>query len=318
MSAIISIFLLMFAGFIARRVGVLKASDANVVRSIVVNLTGPALIFSSIYGAKITREMVIAPAVHIAALMITLGLAYLLSRLLRLDRPTTGGVMLAAAFGNTAFLGYPVIYAAFPGSETARAAVVMVDQLGETISMYSIGIAIAVAFGTRHSEVGIKPNPLGFTKTPLFIAMMLALAFRLPFLNQIHIPDFIVIPGATTDKGVLNYLGDATIPLAMISLGLTITRVPIRSFLWPFVVACTLKFAVMPLLNYVGLVATGVGGVVGEVAMLEAAMPTAIMASVIAGRYGLNTTFVTGAVFLMTLMSAVVIPIVRAIVGPLL
>jgi len=311
-ATVISIFLLMFAGFIARLAGALRASDADVVRSIVTNITGPAFIFAAIYGKAINRDMIVAPAVHIIALVIVAAAAYALARLLRLDRPTTGALMLVCAFGNTGFLGYPVVAAAFPRDVLAMPAVVMVDQLGETICMYSIGIAIAMAFGS-HGNGGFKAA-LGFLKTPLFLAMALVFAIRLPVVNLIHIPAFIVSPDPTLAKGVINYLADATIPLAMLSLGLTITRVPMKSIAVPFAVACVLKFGAMPLLNLVGLHFTGVGGTVGQVAILEAAMPAAIMTSVVAGRYGSNATFASAAVFLMTLMSIGVIPAVLELV----
>lgn len=310
--SIISVFLLMFAGFIARLAGVLRASDADVVRSIVTNITGPAFIFAAIYGKTINRDMIIAPGVHIITLVIVAAAAYAFARLLRLDRPTTGAFMLVCAFGNTGFLGYPVVAAAFPRDALAMPAVVMVDQLGETICMYSIGIAIAMAFGS-HSNGGFKAA-LGFLKAPLFLAMALVFAIRLPGLNLIHIPAFIVSTNPTQANGVINYLADATIPLAMLSLGLTITRVPMKSIAVPFVLACTLKFAAMPLLNLVGLRLTGVGGTVGQVALLEAAMPAAIMTSVVAGRYGSNATFASAAVFLMTLMSIGIIPLVLGLV----
>lgn len=378
LSALIAVFLMMLVGYLARRAGVLRSSDADVVRLMVTNITGPAFIFISIYGKAVNTDMIVAPAVHIVSLVITLGIAYAIARLAKLDRPTTGAMMLVAAFGNTGFLGYPVVDAAYPGDETARAAVVMVDQLGETICMYSIGIAVAMAFGSRKDE---GYHPLGFLKTPLFLAMVVVFALRLPLLDQIHIPSFILVSGTSHPKGVfnylgactapilllaagmlikrmslrpliapltiaglsavlvyavrqpiphipsfilvpephvlggiLNYIGDGTIPLAMLSLGLTISRVPIKSIFVPFIIACVLKFVGMPLLNLAGLHLTGVGGTVGQIAMLEAAMPAAIMTSVVAGRYGSNAKFASAAVFLMTLMSIGIIPLVLGLV----
>ena len=312
MAPVIGIFLLMFAGYIARAAGVLRATDADVVRSIVTNITGPAFIFAAIFGKPINGDMIIAPAVHIVSLVIVATAAYAVARLLKLDRPTTGALMLVCAFGNTGFLGYPVVAAAFPRNALAMPAVVMVDQLGETICMYSIGIAIAMAFGS-HANGGFKAA-MGFLKAPLFLAMVLVFALRLPGINRIQIPGFILCTAAGQPNGVINYLADATIPLAMLSLGLTITRVPMKSIAVPFIVACALKFAAMPLLNLLGLHLTGVSGTVGQVAMLEAAMPAAIMTSVVAGRYGSNAKFASAAVFLMTLMSIGIIPLVLGLV----
>lgn len=293
MMSMASVFLLLFAGFAARRANVLKSSDADVIRAIVTSITGPAFVFDAVYSKIINRDMIIAPIIHLASLCIMLCIAYLVGRLLKLNRATTGGLMLASAFGNTGYLGYPVIFAAFPNNPMAKAAVVMVDQFGENMPMYSIGIAVALAFGG--SKDG-KTSPWDFLKTPLFISMVLALLLR-------------TVPLPSVFLNAVKILAGATVPLAMISLGLSIARVPLNAVLLPFIAACVLKFAGMPLLNLAGLQIAGIHGTVRDVAMLEASMPTAVMASVIAGRYGANDAFVSAAVFLMTLMSAVIIPV---------
>lgn len=299
---------MMFAGFIAPRLsrGALRVSDAGVIRSVVANITGPAFVFASIYGKEINTQMVIAPIVHFASLVMVLVLAYLAARILKLDRPTTGGLMLAAAFGNTGFLGYPLATAAFPNSPQALPTAVMVDQLGMTVPLYSLGIAIAVMFGAKDSS---RSHMLGFLKTPLFISMILVFAMRLPGLKEIHIPSFILGSGLPDGMGVINYLSDATIPLAMISLGMSIGRMQIRPIIWPFIAAVSLKFVAMPLFSLIGLRFAGITGTVFNVSMMESIMPTAIMASVIAGRYGSNGEFVSAATFVMMLLSIGIIPL---------
>lgn len=299
-SAIASIFLLMLAGYIARRTGIVKASDVGVVRAIVTGVTAPAFIFSAIYAKPINTQMMIAPIVHFAALLVVLALAYSFARLMKLDKPTTGGLMLASAFGNTAFLGYPVIIAAFPHNNLALPTGVMVDQIGMTAPLYSLGIAIAAGFGSKHSN---KYAALGFLKSPLFISMVLVFILR-----TVHLPEFIVTSGKTGTMGVLNYLGGATVPLAMMSLGMSITRVPLKSFLLPFVVVCGLKFIMLPLLSLMGANLFGLSGIVRDVTILQGVVPTAIMASVLAGRYGSNGQFVSAMAFTTTLMSVVLIP----------
>ena len=58
----------------------LRASDAGVVRAIVTNITGPAFVFYSIHGKPINRDMMIAPLVHFAALLVVVVAAFLIAQ----------------------------------------------------------------------------------------------------------------------------------------------------------------------------------------------------------------------------------------------
>lgn len=298
-STVCAVFLLLLVGYGARKIGVLKSSDISVVNSIVVNLTGPAFIFSAMYGRPVTAQMVSAPFVVFATTMLVLGAAYPAAKALKLDRRTTGGFMLAATFGNTAFMGYPVTIAAFPGKDQALATAVMIDQFSMSLPLYSIGIVIAASCAsTRISGWHF----LEFLKFPLFIAAIIAIA-----LHNIQIPYAVM--------RTLHLLGAATVPLAMISLGLSLSRSSLKHATLPSVVALILKMAILPTLTYFMFRLIGGRGVVLNVSVLESSMPTAIMAGVIAGRYGANESFVSAATFLMTLFSLVSIPIILTILG---
>ena len=100
LTTVVSVFLLLLAGYAAKRVGVLKPGDSTVVNSIVINLTMPAFIFVYTHGKPITPGMVKAPMLGIVAEMAVMGLAYLCARAMRLDRRTTGALMLVSAFAG--------------------------------------------------------------------------------------------------------------------------------------------------------------------------------------------------------------------------
>ena len=137
---------------------------------------------------------------------------------------------------------------------------------------------------------------ISFLKTPLFPATIIAL-----LLKNVPIHPVII--------GTLEYLAAGTVPLVMISIGLTLTTGPVRQYPLPILVAAMLKMAALPLFVYLLLPAVGVHtGVVRNVAILESAMPSAIFTGVIAARYGANGAFAAGAIFLMTLASVLVIP----------
>lgn len=291
---IAAIFLLLLVGYGAKKVRVLKSSDASVVNVIIIYLTMPAFIFTAVYQKPLPDGAWSAPVVVIISEMVLLGIAYGVGRVLRLDRPTTGGLMLAAAFGNTGFLGYPVTIAAWPNRPEALVTSVMVDNFAMAMWLNSIGIAVAATFAGTSFD---RKNMLAFLKTPLLPATVLSLLLRTS-----HVPEPFVIS--------MKYLGAATIPLAMLSLGLSLSTNSIKGMSKPFLAAFALKVAVLPVLVHFGLNAAGVNGVVHDAAVLEASMPSAVMSGVVAGQYGANGPFVSAAIFLMTLFSLGTIPLV--------
>lgn len=299
LSTVSAVFLLLLVGYGARKLGVLRSSDTTVVNSIVINLTGPAFAFSAIYGKPLTLQMIGAPMVVFVSSMMVMGLAYLIGTILRLDRKTTGAIMLVSAFGNTGFLGYPVTMAAFPGSGEAIATAVMCDQFAMALPLYSVGVVVAASFAAAKAS---RAQMFEFMKAPLLPATIIAILLR-----PVHLPQ----PFVTS----MTILGQATVPLAMLSLGLSLSRSSLKTATVPFTVGLVLKMLALPAIVFLGLRLAGIDGVVRNVTVLESSMPAAIMTGVIAGRYGTNGAFVSAAIFLMTLISIVAIPVILMLLG---
>ncbi len=298
LSTVVSVFLLLLAGYGARKTGILKPSDTRAVNSIVINLTMPAFIFVSLYRQSIDSAMVKAPAVGIVMEMAVLGLAYLAARILKLDRPTTGGLMLAATFGNTGFLGYPMVGAAFPDDSRAMPSAVMFDEFAMAMIMNSVGVAVAASYAGKCFQWS---SLLEFLKTPLFPATVVGLALR-----NAYIPPVIL--------KTLGFLAAGTVPLAMLSIGLSLSATSLKKYPAPLGVGFLLKMVVLPFLVAAALPLVGVTGIVKQVSILLSAVPTAVISGVIAGRYGANEEFVAGAIFVTTLLSVAVLPVVLILV----
>jgi predicted permease len=292
LSTVLSVFLLLLVGYGAKKSGILKPMDTQAVNSIVINLTMPAFIFISIHNQSIDASMVKAPIVGIVMEFVVLGLAYVAARLLKLNRPTTGGLMLAATFGNTGFLGYPMVAAAFPADSRAMPTAVMFDEFAMALILNSVGVAVAATFAGRHFQ---WVSLLEFLKTPLFPTTVLALILRTTYIPPVILK-------------TIGFLAAGTVPLAMISIGLSLSGRSLKKYPAPLAVGFILKMVALPLLMFAALPLVGVGGVVKQVTILESAVPTAVVSGVIAGRYGSNEEFVAAAIFVTTLLSVAVIP----------
>lgn len=298
MAKVATIFVLLLIGYATKKLRVLSVKDTGVINSIVINLALPAFIFMSINGKPLTSAMLRAPMAGLVAEGAVLGLAYLLARAIKLDRKTTAGLMIAATFGNTGYLGLPFVTAIFNGDKTAIQSAVMMDSFAMRILLCSAGIAVATCFAGEKFK---WQDMLEFVKSPLFVAVVLGLLLR-------------TTPVTGVANDVLTYIAAMTVPLSMISVGLNLSMGAAKK--WPLgvAVAVLLKLAALPALTLLGLPLLHVDHTVAKVAVLEMAMPSAIFGGVVAGRYGANKEFVAGAIFMSTLLSVLAIPAVLMLV----
>jgi len=162
----------------------------------------------------------------------------------------------------------------------------------------AVGVAIAASFAGAKFQ---WRSSLVFLRSPLFAATIIALAMR-----NVYVPKLIMDTFWLLAKG--------TVPLAMISIGLSLSAASVKRDTAAFAVALALKMVVMPLLAYFCLPLFGITGIVHKVAVLEAATPAAVFSGVVAAQYGANGKFAAGAVFVTTLASVVMIPVVLMLI----
>jgi D-tyrosyl-tRNA(Tyr) deacylase len=102
------------------------------------------------------------------------GLAYLAgSRLLHLERPTIGALILTVVLANTGYLGIP-LNAALLG-HGALAPAIAWDTLVSSVMLYTAGFAVGAAFGTEAGERPTERLKAFFTRNPVLWALIAGL-----------------------------------------------------------------------------------------------------------------------------------------------
>ena len=297
---VISIFLLLFIGYGTRKVRLLCAEDADLLNTVVIYITLPSFIFDAIYSYRQPLPLSIAkvPVIGFAMILVVLGAAYVVGRAMKLDRPTLGGMIIASGFGNTGFLGYPVVQAAFQ-RKSALVTAALYDELAMALPLYTLGVLIAAGFAGERVKRG---QLLAVLKLPALWAIPAALLLR-----PLALPEPLL--------AAIGYLGCGTIPLVMISLGLSLSAKSLKGLAAPVLAVCVLKLGVLPLLTHYTLQAGGVTGTMHQVGVLESGMPSAVMTGVLASKFGANGRFVAGVIFVSTLLSIVTIPTILLMLG---
>lgn len=223
-------------------------------------------------------------------------LAGLLGRLFRFERSLWVAVMLTAMLPNAGNYGLSVNLFAFGETGLAYASLYFIAS---SIMANTLGVYLASLGRSNYREA-----LFGLLKIPTIYAVALALLFlRLDWALPLPLARPVEIFAA------------AAIPTMLVILGLQLGHAEWSGKKLGLFTASGLKLIVSPLLALALSPWFGFSAPMRQAAVLEAAMPTAVMATVLATEFDAEPAFVTAAVFLSTLLSPLTITPLLAFLG---
>jgi predicted permease len=101
----------------------------------------------------------------------------------------------------------------------------------------------------------------------------------------------------------IDLLGMAAVPVMLVILGMQIGASGMPAQRGLLAGCVVLKLFVAPLIAWVAAPLLGLDGLSRQVGIVESAMPTAVMSTIIAIEFDVEPAFVTGTVFVTTLLS---------------
>ncbi len=296
-------------GYALKRLRVLHPAHVPIFNGLVLHVTLPALIVLGLLRAPALSPRLTLPVLAMLATeIVALGVVYGAGRALRFPNQLLGALLIVGVFGNTSFIGYPLTLALFPKQFPTT---ILLDQFGMTLWMYLAAAVIGSRFG--RSDTGHGAAIVRFFRSPIFLSAVLGLGLHLlpvpPTLTQ----SLVLRQLGAIVMQCLGYLGQGTTPLVLLALGVALR--PGAALKQPAALglACVVKLLVCPLLVWALCRVLGVGGEVRADTVLETAMPTAVMASVLAGQNDLEGDFAVGVVFAATVLSAVTVPLLLSV-----
>jgi predicted permease len=270
--------------------------DPGPLNTIVVYVLAPALVFHSLASTSLAEstlvDLVVAVTVyHVAMILLVEGAG----RLFGQRDPFLSALVLVAAFPNSGNYGIPVSDFAF-GATGRSTAVLYLSVQG--VLIYTLGVYIASRGGGDSGLAGVKR----VFKIPLVYAVGGALLVRWAGL---------VPPAQSTAMTTLKLVGDASIPVMLLILGIQLAKTDVGSTLTQVGAATVSKMAVAPLVGVgVALLVGFTDPAVAKTFVLECAMPAAITPLILVGEFSEGEVagvpvaeFVSTAVFVTTLVS---------------
>jgi hypothetical protein len=259
----------------------------------------PALIFLNLTEIEIHQIAARASvfgfnAVMLLVIMLT---TYGVVRSMGLGLELGNALMVSSFFGNVAYLGYPVVTSAFPGSEAEVSIIISIY----TLVLFSVGVFILES--SREHPKGVHQILARIATNPFIVAIALGflfIGFELP------------VP-AVLYEALAMIRGSAS-AVVLISLGIFLAhRIPLRRVWRPTLVIVALRLAVVPLLAFAVSGAVGLGDA-RAVTVVEAAMPLAVTPFALSSMYPMDREVLVTSIFVTTLLSAVTLPLVILLV----
>ncbi len=297
LSAVIDQMLMLFfcilIGFIAYKTGVMTLDLQKGLSTLVLSVTMPALILSSVLNRSEESPqvpMLLLVGLGFALILGRLLLSYPLTWLLRVPKEQAGPYRFLTAFSNVGFMGFPVVSALF-GPEAVLCAAMF--QIPFYLLSYTIGIR----------QVAGKAERPPLRKTLLHPAVLSSLGALLLYLTDLRLPAVIGQSAA--------FIGQITTPATMLIVGATLASVPLRQALgvwrlYPYAVITLIAF---PLLTYVLLRPFTQSVYILGVTTVLAAMPAATNSTMLCHQYGGDAALCSSGVFVSTVLSLLTIPL---------
>ena len=291
---LLPIFLASGAGFLAARyLGVNPRS----VSKIAFYIFSPCLVFSLLTSDQINGDDITQMAIFALIIILSMGaIAALIGYVLRFERSIIIAMILTVMFGNVGNFGLSLNLFAFGETALVYASVYFITSI---ILVYTVGIVLA-----SWGKSNLRSSLLDVLKVPVVYAVILALVFR-TFNWSLPLP---------IDRTV-SILANAAIPVMMVLLGIQLFHSKWSKSTFNLGLTNFLRLVAAPAL------AIGLGllfqfeGPAYQAAVIESAVPTAVLVTVLATEYNIQPGFVTTAVFTSTLLSPLTLTPLLAILG---
>jgi hypothetical protein len=190
-------------GVLSRKIRFVEANDGAFLLKFMFFITLPVMIFLKMLDIELDVKTIFYPLAGILTSLGCMLLAFLVLRFVRLGRQDQGTVIISSMIINVGYM-YPFILAIY-GDEGFVYAVLL--DFGNTLMTTTVIYVLAFRYGKeQHTHIALLSKPL---KLPLIWSILLAVTLNL---LAVPIPEVI--------KHTLQPIGNMTIPLILIALGI--------------------------------------------------------------------------------------------------
>ena len=306
------LFTIVLLGAIARKIHLMNDDFDTLLSKLVMTVTLPGMILDSVLSNTNLPDShtIMMMLVYSTVLYVLVCLfAWIFVRLVYrgVPRPAQGAHAYLISFGNTGFIGFAVLGAIMGNDAVLYGAVYNIPY---NVFLFSVGMLFIASTG---SDGAAAKKPVK--------EQVKAIAKQLvsPCLISCFVAMFLALFGVT-DSGYIgqtcNLLGQMTVPAAMLVIGSTLAKQPLKQMVndgWSYLTSF-MRLAGVPLLIFF------VGGIfihdpyILAVIVIESAMPAASSGIMMCLAYGGDTMTMLRGTFITTIFSLVTLPLLALLV----
>lgn len=306
------LFTIVLLGAIARKIHLMNDDFDALLSKLVMTVTLPGMILDSVLSNTNLPDShtIMMMLVYSTVLYVLVCLfAWIFVRLVYrgVPRPAQGAHAYLISFGNTGFIGFAVLGAIMGNDAVLYGAVYNIPY---NVFLFSVGMLFIASTG---SDGAAAKKPVK--------EQVKAIAKQLvsPCLISCFVAMFLALFGVT-DSGYVgqtcNLLGQMTVPAAMLVIGSTLAKQPLKQMVndgWSYLTSF-MRLAGVPLLIFF------VGGIfihdpyILAVIVIESAMPAASSGIMMCLAYGGDTMTMSRGTFVTTIFSLVTLPLLALLV----
>lgn len=261
----------MIAGMLFRMSKLLPADAHKGINAWIIYLALPAVSFKYLPNIHWSSQLLLPALMPVIVWLGGWLFARIYSSANKLGKPTEGALKLSSGLSNTSFVGFPLIMAYFSDKELGIA--VICDQV--TFMMLSTAGVLVAINASQKQELSVKTIIKKVLRFPPFLGCAGALT----------IPHFIDISSLNP---LFDKLALTVAPLALFSIGLQLKFEGWKNELKHIGASMTYKLLIAPAIVLGVALLMGLKGVIPQIAVFEAAMPTLLTSAVVAEEYNVN------------------------------
>ena len=299
-SVMITLFIIVILGYVLAKLRYMSVDFCRQLSAIVVDVTCPLLILSSVMGDTMPDRRLILPLLGVGVLtyVILTVVAYLVPRALTQKASDHGIIGFALMFANVGFIGYPIVASIFGHAAVFYAALL---NMANTFFIFTVGVDLIKGHdssGQKHRfdfKVLLSPGLLAAYAAVVIVAL------------KLHVSPLIARP--------VTMVGNITVPASLMVIGATMASLPLRDMLGNRLVyaVTALRLGAVPIMLYFLFRLMGVNALVNDINTVVIAMPVASFGTMFCMKYGRDVTLMTELTFLSTVASIFTIPLITLI-----
>jgi malate permease and related proteins len=302
-SQIFILAVVVLIGVIAAWVKVLTVTAKDMLSKIIFNISLPLMLFTNFLKLEATPKLLansfIVLSVSGFVILFMLLAGWAMTRIFKIRGREAAVFKAHSMFGNTIFLGFPLITALY-GVEGLLYASMF--QLVSNLIMWTVGVVVLT-----HGDGKSWKKSIARVLNPNTVATLSGLLF---FILSIKLPPLLVKP--------LSELGSANTWLSMLYIGAMLVLADVGGLLGRkslYIISINRLIVVPAILIFLFAAISGISGLsadkmVASVIILEASMPCMASVVIMAKELGADDHQAVGNVFVSTIISILTLPVV--------